>query len=239
MDIVRRAAIVGIKLIVAIGLLHSFILPSWATADITITGTSDEARVEVRNIALERVLSDLRERFDLAYVSSVSLDNKIIEGTYAGPLTHILPRLLKGYDYAMRIQDRRIFLVLTNQEKSGVDVKSASSADSAALQPSRAFQTASVPGTIVSKKDSTWRSVKAIPTTPTAALGKPTHQVVANFMGMQLRPFVNPAASLIAPVSLAQNVDSETPRQVIVQTTQQRANVTLQALAVSLAGLPK
>jgi hypothetical protein len=62
-----------------------------------IRGDAAALHVEVRHTTIADVLSALAVR----YRASVSLD-EVIEGTYAGSLSQVISRVLKGYNYATK-----------------------------------------------------------------------------------------------------------------------------------------
>jgi hypothetical protein len=206
-----------------------------AQADVAITGTSNEVRIDARNVALDKLLSELRDKFNLSFSSYAPLNEKLLTGTYTGPLTKILPQLLKDYDYALKTADDHIFLVLTNQQKSILKPNSTGLAPLAGSQTSTASTSATSANGINGGTNSITK--KVIPPTaalPAAAVPRPAPIMVTNFLGMQTAPFV--AHESTAP--LAQAVGSGTSRATISETTQ-RANLTLQALTGSLARLPQ
>src|SRR4051794_33066787 len=94
--------------ILGMGAVLSLTLANFGHAEVAITGTSDDARIEASSVALDKVLSDLHDQFGLSYTSSASLNNKSVNGTYTGPLRYILTRLLKEYDYALKTENGHI-----------------------------------------------------------------------------------------------------------------------------------
>ena len=85
----RRSALAS-ALLIAMG-LH-------AIAEISAQGTPEVAHVEVKNASLEEVLRALHHAYGLAYRSDVALDARI-SGTYEGPLSRVIARLLDGTNY--------------------------------------------------------------------------------------------------------------------------------------------
>jgi hypothetical protein len=71
-----------------------------ASAEVIITGTPDQVRVEATNATLEELLSGLGDKFGLSYRIGKSLDDKI-EGTYTGSLTSVVRRLVRNYDFVI------------------------------------------------------------------------------------------------------------------------------------------
>ena len=71
-----------------------------ASAEVIITGTPDQVRVEATNATLEELLSGLHDKFGLSYRIGKSLDDKI-EGTYTGSLTSVVKRLVRNHDFVI------------------------------------------------------------------------------------------------------------------------------------------
>ena len=71
-----------------------------AFAEVSAQGTPEIAHVEVKNASLDEVLRALHDAYGLAYRSDVSLDARI-SGTYEGPLSQVIARLLDGTNYVL------------------------------------------------------------------------------------------------------------------------------------------
>ena len=71
-----------------------------ALAEVSAQGTPEVAHVEVRNASLEEVLRALHDAYGLAYRSDVALDARL-NGTYEGPLSQVIARLLDGTNYVL------------------------------------------------------------------------------------------------------------------------------------------
>lgn len=69
-----------------------------ALAEVSAQGSPEAAHVEVKNASLEEVLRALHDAYGLAYRSDVALDARI-NGTYEGPLSQVIARLLDGMNY--------------------------------------------------------------------------------------------------------------------------------------------
>jgi hypothetical protein len=67
----------------------------------------------VHQARLADVLTALA-RFNIRYRSPVVL-NKVIDGTYGGPLGHVLSRLLAGYNYAIKQDDAEIDVIIVSR----------------------------------------------------------------------------------------------------------------------------
>ena len=71
------------------------------------------AQLDVHQATLADVLTALG-RFNIQYRSQVVL-NKMVDGTYAGPLGHVLSRLLAGYNYAIKQGDAEIDVIIVSR----------------------------------------------------------------------------------------------------------------------------
>jgi hypothetical protein len=71
-----------------------------ALAEVSAQGTPEVAHVEVKNASLEEVLRALHDAYGLAYRSDTALDARI-SGTYEGPLSQVIARLLDGTNYVL------------------------------------------------------------------------------------------------------------------------------------------
>jgi|ERR1700726_2679313 hypothetical protein len=83
--------------------------PPQLTADrgsLRIEGDAAALHVEVQRTAIADVLAALKS-FNVRYRSSIGLD-KVLDGTYAGPLEHVVARLLNGYNYATKHDGSRL-----------------------------------------------------------------------------------------------------------------------------------
>lgn len=96
---------------------------------VRLQGDAQALRVEVRDGTIADVLTAMSGTFDMRYRSSIALDGEI-SGTYAGPLTRVIARVLDGYNYA--IVHERSALQVTIFGKSGEQ------ATSGALTPATA-----------------------------------------------------------------------------------------------------
>jgi hypothetical protein len=239
-------------------------LPSSARAEVIVTGTSKDARIEISDATLEQLLSALREKLDLAYSSSAPLDHKVQDGTFAGPLSKILTPLLTGYDHVMKMHGEHISLVLTAQQKPSVIPNSAVAAAAPASAPLAGTASDAGSADASDKNKGTTDSKKqnvvspngpAVVATPPSSSPPPSPFAVTTFLETQTAPFMNqgstpnktsPASqgTLGDPSPQAQQQQSQQASQfaaqqaAIAQTTQ-RANVALQSLVGALGRLPK
>lgn len=69
-----------------------------AHAEVHVTGETNDMKVETRGATVEELLIALSRTTGLQYRSSADL-NRFISGTYAGSLSQVLARLLRGYNF--------------------------------------------------------------------------------------------------------------------------------------------
>jgi hypothetical protein len=82
-------------------------------AAVRVKGDAKALELDVHQARLADVLTALA-RFNIRYRSPVVL-NKVIDGTYAGPLGHVLSRLLAGYNYAIKQDDAEIDVIIVSR----------------------------------------------------------------------------------------------------------------------------
>jgi hypothetical protein len=244
-------------------------LPNSARAEVTVAGTSTDARIEASNATLEELLAALHEKLDLTYTSSAPLDHKVMDGTFVGPLTKILAPLLKDYDHFMKVQNGHISLVVTAQQKptikpsstvaAGPPTSTASeptepTASSADASPKNEVATDSKNENVVTPNGPT----PPAPTTPPSTSPPPSPFAVTTFLETQTAPFMNQGstASRAAPPSqgagsdqsqqaqqasqlASQQASQFSAQQAAVAQTMQRANVALQSMVGALSRLPQ
>lgn len=81
-----------------------------------VTGDPAKMRLEVRQTSLTGVLAALAAAYPVSYSSAVPLDD-LRDGTYAGSLRELIPRLLDGYDYVIKENNATLEVVILG--KSG------------------------------------------------------------------------------------------------------------------------
>ena len=82
------------------------------TEAVRVKGDAQALELDVHQARLADVLTALA-RFNIRYRSPVVL-NKVIDGTYAGPLGQVLSRLLAGYNYAIKQGDAEIDVIIVS-----------------------------------------------------------------------------------------------------------------------------
>jgi hypothetical protein len=74
------------------------ILLTPAQADVRVEGSQGDVRVETDGAPLIEIFEILSERFKFHYPETIELD-RTVTGSFAGPLSEVVARLLHGYDY--------------------------------------------------------------------------------------------------------------------------------------------
>jgi len=74
--------------------------PTMAQAEVHVEGTVAAVHVTTDKDAIPDVLSAFEAPFNLRYRTAVPLDGNV-SSVYAGSLTHVISRLLGGYDYVI------------------------------------------------------------------------------------------------------------------------------------------
>jgi len=69
-----------------------------ASAEVHLTGTATNLKIETRGASLEEVLRLLHSSFKFQYSIGGSLDGAV-SGTYSGSLTRVVTRLLEGHNF--------------------------------------------------------------------------------------------------------------------------------------------
>jgi hypothetical protein len=248
-------------LLTVLGGLLWVVAPNSAGAEVMVTGTLKEATIQTTDATFEELLSKLHDQLDITFKSSAPLDQKVMDGTFVGPLTKILAPLLKGYDHVIKVQDGRISVILTDQKKSLVKLPPAAPAavsTSAASEPTTSGADKSAKNEVV---PDTKKQSPVTPTDPSSSFAPsssspaPSPFAVTTSLETQLSPFMNQAAATakaptqpgaansdpsLQPQQPSQVVPQQTfaAQQAAIAQTMQRANIALQSLVGSLNRLP-
>ncbi len=70
-------------------------------AGIQVSGSADAITIEARDTSVEDILAALSRAFDMDYRSSIDLDKRLY-GTYVGPLSRVVTRILQGYNFVLK-----------------------------------------------------------------------------------------------------------------------------------------
>ena len=91
-------------------------LPTASLAEIRIEGNLRDLRVSTNGDALSDVLSAFIKRLPVTYRTAVPL-NKEINGSYSGSFSQVISRLLVGYSYVIK-NDQKLTEIIVTDEKS-------------------------------------------------------------------------------------------------------------------------
>jgi hypothetical protein len=91
--------------------------PTPGLAGIQVRGSPEAVTIEARHTSVEDVLAALSRAFDMDYESSIDLD-KPLYGTYVGPLSQVLTRILQGYNFVLKTDNRRIVVTVAGTPNS-------------------------------------------------------------------------------------------------------------------------
>jgi hypothetical protein len=82
-----------------------------ALAELRVRGSAEAVRIEARDSSLEEILAALNRTFNMHYQSSANLDKRL-SGTYSGPLSRVLARILGGYNFVLKTDNGSIALTV-------------------------------------------------------------------------------------------------------------------------------
>ena len=98
----RAAIALGVALAIA---------PTAVLAEIQVSGSSEAVTIEARDTSVEDILAALSRAFDMDYQSSIDLDKRLY-GTYVGPLSRVVTRVLQGYNFVLKTDNGSIFVTV-------------------------------------------------------------------------------------------------------------------------------
>ncbi len=87
------------------------IAPTSVLAEIQVRGSSEAVTIAARDTSVEEVLAALSRTFDMDYQSSVDLDKRLY-GTYVGPLSRVVTRILQGYNFILKTDNGSIVVTV-------------------------------------------------------------------------------------------------------------------------------
>jgi hypothetical protein len=87
------------------------IAPTSALAEVQVRGSSEAVKIEARDTSVEEVLEALSHAFEMDYQSSVDLDKRLY-GTYVGPLSRVVTRILQGYNFVLKTDNGSIVVTV-------------------------------------------------------------------------------------------------------------------------------
>jgi hypothetical protein len=104
-----------------------------ALAEMRVRGSPEAVRIEARDSSVAEILSALSSAFNMHYQSSANLDKRL-SGTYAGPLSRVLARILDGYNFVVKTDNGTIAVTVLGPPNAGA-APAASSAVRVGRQP--------------------------------------------------------------------------------------------------------
>jgi hypothetical protein len=105
-------------------------------AEMRVRGSPEAVRIEARDSSVAEILSALSSAFNMHYQSSANLDKRL-SGTYAGPLSRVLARILDGYNFVVKTDNGTIAVTVLGPPNAGA-APAASSAVRVGRQPGEA-----------------------------------------------------------------------------------------------------
>jgi hypothetical protein len=82
---------------------------------VCVQGGPAAVQLELHRTTIAAALSALFAAYRVSYRSSVQLDEQR-DGTYKGPLRHVISRLLDGYNYAIRQENANIEVMVISKK---------------------------------------------------------------------------------------------------------------------------
>src|SRR5215217_274090 len=82
-----------------------------ASAGVSVEGTLEAVHLEVKNASIEEVLRALGDAYGLTYKSNLPL-GKEANGTYRGPLSRVLARLLEDSNFVLTHNGKTFQIVI-------------------------------------------------------------------------------------------------------------------------------
>jgi hypothetical protein len=75
--------------------------PTPALAETRVSGSPEAVTIDARDTSVEDILAALSRAFGMDYRSSIDLDKRLY-GTYVGPLSQVVTRILQGYNFVLK-----------------------------------------------------------------------------------------------------------------------------------------
>jgi hypothetical protein len=82
-----------------------------ALAEIQIRGNPEALTVEAHDTSVEEVLAALSRTFGIDYDSSIDLSKRLY-GTYVGPLSRVVTRILEGYSFVLKTDNGSLVITV-------------------------------------------------------------------------------------------------------------------------------
>jgi hypothetical protein len=98
----RSAIVLGVALAIS---------PTPGLAETRVSGSPDTVTIKARDASVGEVLAALSSTFHMDYHSSIDLDKRL-NGTYVGPLSRVVTRVLEGYSFVLKTDNGSIFVTV-------------------------------------------------------------------------------------------------------------------------------
>jgi hypothetical protein len=109
-------------------------IPAPVLAEIQVRGNPEAVTIEARDTSVEEILAALSRAFDMDYQSSIDLDKRLY-GTYVGPLSRVLTRILQGYNFVVKTDNGSIAVTVVGTPNAASAATSAPPTLAAAGDP--------------------------------------------------------------------------------------------------------
>jgi hypothetical protein len=106
----------GMRIAILLGAALA-IAPTSALAEVQVHGSSEAVTIQTHDISVEEVLAALSRTFDMDYQSAIDLDKRL-NGTYVGPLSRVVTRILQGYNFVLKTDNGSIFVTVVGTPTS-------------------------------------------------------------------------------------------------------------------------
>jgi hypothetical protein len=100
----------GLRFAIVLGIALA-ISPTPALAETRVSGSPEAVTIEARDGSVEEVLAALSRTFDMGYHSSIDLDKRL-NGTYVGPLSRVVTRILEGYSFVLKTDNGSVIVTV-------------------------------------------------------------------------------------------------------------------------------
>jgi hypothetical protein len=99
----------GLRAAIVFGAVLALSTP--ALAEIQIRGNPEAVTIEAHDTSVEEVLAALSRTFDIDYDSSIDLSKRLY-GTYVGPLSRVVTRILEGYSFVLKTDNGSLVITV-------------------------------------------------------------------------------------------------------------------------------
>lgn len=99
----------------SVALAIALVVPVVAFASTHVSGSAQSVTVDAQNSSIKEILSVLSKQLNLRVRSAVDLD-KQAAGTYQGSLPRVVTRLLEGYNFIIRTDERGVEVTVLSSQ---------------------------------------------------------------------------------------------------------------------------